>query len=515
MQRMLEDHGAFACPASNPNKNLSHTIEPFTADSEYATTTANNRTSTDDDTTTTNTCQSQTASLLNVAMVGQLMALFSPLLGEIADRYGTSTLMQVVATSTISGATLLWISVAQRKDQLLYGAFSLLGASAVATSVLMVQTGMLFLEPTRRRLISVVNALYDAGGITYWVLWQILQSVTRDGTNLEGLFLGYAVLSVTIFLPTVLLWRYVVPETEEEQQQKDLSSSSSSSLPPPSQHLLPAVANAGDDDRLGSSATAPTTVAANHNNCNRNNITTNHDTNKDEEEEEVNVSQVNLEDTQSETPLHLQVASSYTRIASRSPYQQLRSQQMILLTMFFGTMVARNIFVLTTAKDFLKHLGDDDFYLSIFTLMTPVSVIGLPFTERALHKYGYHAGFQCVNALALLHGIIQVASTNLNVQIVGFIIFSFFRCFLFAVTFSFLPTFLNPSVLGKATGVLVCLAGLMLLVNLPLANLAVNYWDGDFFWPNLFYTVVIGPCAILVWWIGKGIQREHQHVTTT
>jgi hypothetical protein len=140
--------------------------------------------------------------------------------------------------------------------------------------------------------------------------------------------------------------------------------------------------------------------------------------------------------------------------------------------------------------------------------MMPASILGFPLIDATLQHYGYDGGLQLVNALAAIHGIIQVSSTNLNVQVVGFVVSSFYRSFLFAVVFSFLPTFLGRAVVGKANGLLAVSAGLANFINIPLGNAAINQWDGNFFIPNLLYTVLVIPFGYAVYVIGKGIRLE-------
>ena len=41
-------------------------------------------------------------------------------------------------------------------------------------------------------------------------------------------------------------------------------------------------------------------------------------------------------------------------------------------------------------------------------------------------------------------------------------------------------------------------------------NLAVNQFDGNFFWPNLFYTGASVPFIYVAWSLGKGTQKEEQ-----
>jgi membrane protein implicated in regulation of membrane protease activity len=202
---------------------------------------------------------------------------------------------------------------------------------------------------------------------------------------------------------------------------------------------------------------------------------------------------------------------SYVLIANRPALDQLRSSQFLTLAAFFAFHHSRNTWTLTTTRDFLAYLGDDDTgnkYLAIFTLLTPASVLGLPFVDKIVHKGGYSAGLHVVNALAIGQGIIQVSSDNLNVQVIGFVLYSFYRCFLFSVCFSCLPAFLDGIVLGKGYGLLIFCGGVLSLMNIPLSNAAVQKLGGNFFVPNLIYTIFCAPCILLVWLIHRGFKRE-------
>jgi hypothetical protein len=57
---------------------------------------------------------------------------------------------------------------------------------------------------------------------------------------------------------------------------------------------------------------------------------------------------------------------------------------------------------LTTQRDFLAHLGDEqDKYLTIFTLLMPASMLVYPFVDAAITQYGFVGGLQGINLLAL------------------------------------------------------------------------------------------------------------------
>ena len=147
------------------------------------------------------------------------------------------------------------------------------------------------------------------------------------------------------------------------------------------------------------------------------------------------------------------------------------------------------------------------FALRIYTILNPVSLLGLPFVDYVVERYGYHGGFQVINLLAFGYNLVKVTSTDLNVQIIGFVLFSFYRCFLFSVTFSFLPTFLSFNVVGKATGIIFFIVAILSVLNIPLAAWAVEGLD-SFFLPNLIWTILVLPCIYSAWYLGKFIAWE-------
>jgi hypothetical protein len=201
----------------------------------------------------------------------------------------------------------------------------------------------------------------------------------------------------------------------------------------------------------------------------------------------------------------------YVLVAERSTRQQISSGVFFLLCLFFGVHMTANQYNLTTMRVFLAYLGDDEVnnkYLTIFSFLMPVSLCALPAVDAIIHHLGFHGGFQTINVLALGYSLIKITSDNLNVQVFGFIIFSFYRSFLFGVTMSFLPSIFAPQANGKVYGLMIMISGFSAFLNIPLTTFAVEKRDGNFFIPNLIYTVAIVPCFVIAWFIGKIIQRE-------
>mmetsp|Transcript_5503 Transcript_5503/g.6277 ORF Transcript_5503/g.6277 Transcript_5503/m.6277 type:complete len:152 (-) Transcript_5503:1194-1649(-) len=113
--------------------------------------------------------------------------------------------------------------------------------------------------------------------------------------------------------------------------------------------------------------------------------------------------------------------------AQPSLTDQFKSQQYQLLVFFTCIHMARNHYLLTTARDFFGYLGDDktgNKYQTIFFALIPLSVVGLPIVNYIMMVHGYGTALQVVDALGLFHGLIQLSSTSINSQVVGFLALS-------------------------------------------------------------------------------------------
>ena len=414
-------------------------------------------------------CPEQTSRLLQSHFVAQLTLMFTPISGAIADRYSATTLMICVTSFGILGLVLLIITTSLGTvDNLFYVADFCLGLMTTSTTVMTVQTGLVFTKVVRQRVISALNTLFDAGALTYLALWGIENALDCGVT---AIIYGYLAVATFCFGGAIYYWKQVVPVPENES-----ASHHSSQIVDETNEM--------ENDESGATQMHASENAGNH--------------------------ESSSDDTKAVPDTN---GTDYIMIVNRDPPQQLKSKLFVVLCTFFAIHGTQNNFTITTARDFLAYLGDDETgnkYLTIFTLLTPVSILGLPFMDFVLNHYGYAAGFQCINILSLAHGIIMVSSDNLNVQVLGFLIFSFFRCFLFTVSFSFVTTFLGNSVVGRGSGYMTFWFGLLSFVNVGLSSWAVNGLGGNFFWPNLIFTLAVLPCIGLAWIMGKCIDQEHR-----
>lgn len=393
-------------------------------------------------------CPSQTAMLLNVQFISMLTMIFTPLMGAGIDKYGPALMFDVAFVIGGLGLVLLILSTSLHIDPLLFPSFICLGFMSCLSGLYTVQTGLIFEEGrNRNRVISILNALLDSGAVTYLLLWYVETNTIMTLPTMSAVYLTFYIFVVGTSL---ICWKKIGRNTQELSTEE---------------------MDAAVHER----------------------------TPEIEQQESID----------NEEPIS---TNKYILIANRPQRQQLLSNQYITLCIFFAFHQARNTFTLTTTRDFLKYLGDDEYgnkYLSIFTLLTPVSVLGLPFVDVILHKFGYAAGLHACNVLGICQGIVQISSTNLSVQILGFVFYSFYRCFLFSVTFSALAAFLRGDVLGKGCGIFILSGGLVgLAFNIPLANVAMNSLGGNFFIPNLVYLLGCLPCIFLCYQVGRGFAKE-------
>ena len=116
-----------------------------------------------------------------------------------------------------------------------------------------------------------------------------------------------------------------------------------------------------------------------------------------------------------------------------------------------------------------------------------------------------------IMTLLLLMMSPQIREHDLNVQVLGFVIFSVYRCFIFSVCFGFLPTYLGVPVVGRGAGILTLAQGIECAVNIPIGVVAINRLDGNFFWLNLAYTFASVPCVNLAWYPKESASKKESY----
>lgn len=127
---------------------------------------------------------------------------------------------------------------------------------------------------------------------------------------------------------------------------------------------------------------------------------------------------------------------SYIPIAQHLENDQLKSKACLLPAIWFSFFVISNHWKLTTTRDFFSKLGEDaygNWYLSIFTRMTPVSTTALPFLNISINRYRFHGALQIIAIFAIAPGLIKVRTQTFKHPSCGVCLFYIFKCFLYTV----------------------------------------------------------------------------------
>eukprot|EP00986_Skeletonema_menzelii_P003682 scaffold1172_cov144-Skeletonema_menzelii.AAC.7 len=283
-------------------------------------------------------CPSQTTMLLNVQFSSMLTTMiFTPFMGAGIDKYGPALMFDVTFVIGGLGLTLLIVSTSLHIDPLLFPSFLCIGFMSCLSGLYTVQTGLLFEEGRdRNRVISVLNALLDSGAVTYLLLWYVETNTVLTLPTISAVYLAIYIL---VMGTSVICWTNIGKKTQRLAMEE----------------MDRAVHDVLDVNDVRSESTrGALEMIMEH---------PQESTIDNEEEEESTIafhqerSRIDIEE---ESP-----ADQYILIANRSQMKQLISSQYITLCLFFAFHQARNTWVLTTTRDFLAYLGDDEYGNSV------------------------------------------------------------------------------------------------------------------------------------------------------
>jgi hypothetical protein len=475
MQRMLEGSGAFdqQCPA--------------------------------DTTTTMYPCQLESTVIVGINFVATTTNTMTPFMGQAIDVYGgPKVAMYFMSPCAIIGAFIVMMTAYAHTyeynkmlDALYFLGFSFLGLATFCGSLLNVQVGLYFTGQMQVRAIMFLNALFDAGSVTYLILWYTGKSFD---VPFETIMTGYFVLAILCYGGGVYFWSVAETEQESRDALEEFAEGEGEALlsSPALRKEIRESLREFQAAHMDNPEEIRQTMLSYRSNKN----------NKSGGSQSLlpePYGSVEMTTTGDDIP---SIEDEYVLLADRSPKDQLLSFPYIMLTCFFAINMISTNWTLATAADFLKDLGDTDgFYLSLFTIMQPASVFALPLVDATVQRFGFGTAFQCVNGLAFTYILIKLVSDDLNVQIVTFLMVAVVRCYLFAVTFSFLPRLLSPNAVGKGTGFLYMVGGVASFLNIPLNALVLKT---GFFPPNLLYLILTIPTTFMALVVQITIRKENK-----
>lgn len=447
-----------------------------------------------------------------MALLIPSMQLLSPFLGRFVDAFGPKITAYCQESLGVLGISILIVAVKTLADPLLYVGFAAMSLSTWLGSLLIVQIGLYFKGHTISRVIFILNNVFSSGAIVFLFLWLISKSFSESSNAAAITLGGYLVFALLLYGISAYFWSVTKPALSEDElsvfvSTRSLVSSRESFQISHRFSVSSAVLLGGlDASRHGGSGQLSRRISSEK--SFRKSLS-----HQPTQKTGDNISE-RLEsalDTLDLAPADTSPGKrEYISVADRKPEDQLLSIPFLCHCIFFGLHVAMCNWNTATQKDFLEDLGDDEadnLYLTIFTLLAPASVLGSPFIDKAILKFGWTAALHSVNVLAVAYMTVKVASTSLDVQILGFIIFMFYRSFLFGISFSFVPVLMNATVVGRAAGAMAGCAGLASCMAIPLIRLALKS-DGGFLVPNAVLLSLCLPTTAAVCVVSHYLQLE-------
>jgi hypothetical protein len=448
-------------------------------------------------------CSSQSQTIVNIGFLATCCSVLTPFIGFAIDTFGAPMVSYGMAAMALSGTGLMVEAAATESDWMYYPSFALLGLTTFTGSLMSVQVGLYFKGHTQVRIIMWLNTLFDAGSCTYLFLWMVQENM---GVDFTGVAMIYFALAAILYIGGAYFWTIALPEgtgegdeylttgetkplhvqgDEEESETTGLTESVNQSLRlfmesrmDPSQLDEVVMSRQGSLMKdVHNHHLIPASVYGSQ----------------------------SLPNYQEEGDTTVETYADATLLAEKPANEQLLSTPYILLVFFFSISQISCNWSLITAADFLASIGDDGLYLKIFTLSQPASILALPLVDWIIRKLGFGAAFQGVNMINFVYILIKVTSTNLNIHVATFLMVASVRCFLYATTFSFLPLMLSADVVGRGTGFLCMIGGMLSFSNIPLNSFAAR---GDFLTPNLIYLFMVIPCTLAAGSVSATIARE-------
>ncbi|KAK3265064.1 hypothetical protein CYMTET_26227 [Cymbomonas tetramitiformis] len=162
---------------------------------------------------------------------------------------------------------------------------------------------------------------------------------------------------------------------------------------------------------------------------------------------------------------------------------QLRTPQFWWFTAWMAITVLRTCFELGTIYDqMLWRTGsveEAEKQTALFNLLILTSAVFTPAVGYILDRRGLGDAFMLINSLGIIcYGILLVPV--LELQPVGFILFSIFRAFNFAAATAYVGGVFGRGSFGRIYGLASMSSGLFTLLQYPIVLLTIKHFDGDY-----------------------------------
>jgi len=140
-------------------------------------------------------------------------------------------------------------------------------------------------------------------------------------------------------------------------------------------------------------------------------------------------------------------------------------------------------------------------YSDVFNLLLPVGVLGIPLFGTITDKFGFSIGILLTSSGGVLYALLTF-SNALSFQIQTFLLYSFFRTFIFATMFAYIAHEFGYRYFGILSGLVLSCGGLVGFLQYPLQSSGVSWhWIDCLQLVSMIATV---PYALYVHQVEKG-----------
>jgi hypothetical protein len=383
--------------------------------------------------------------------------------GVLVDRAGPAVSNAVGGFLVVTGFTLVAVSSSSGESYLLPG-LMMLGSGGNLSFMSSFTVSFLF-PASQSIILTATNCLFDASS----VLFLGLDYLHRAGVERTEMFLAYTAILGFLFVLTAMLWTFHRKELQE----------------------------------IKAEGSSPTEIVEEESNIENGEQDLPKGALKEREERE-----------------KLRKIEEFKRL---SVPKQMKSIHYTLVLVFACTHIFKSNTYLGINKQLLERLGDGDapgsrhnghLYTTLFVASLPLSAIAIPIIGRLLDNMPFTSDTVCccslwdwrkastfdlVNTLAIVHSLLTLVPV-LEVQLLTFLVFTFYRAFLYSLISTFNARTFGINNVGTVQGSIYTVAAICNLLQYP-ALIATNdpqMGDGDFTYLNIFFCLLCALLSLLI-----------------
>jgi len=178
---------------------------------------------------------------------------------------------------------------------------------------------------------------------------------------------------------------------------------------------------------------------------------------------------------------------------------QVRQVDLYLCGLFLALQSLRIALYIGTVND---RFADDKMYITAFSYIWPFGIIFTPVIGWILDKKGHAVSILILIIVSILYGILSLIPND-PVQFLTFFLLAFANVGNWGLVYSFIAHRFGFKHYGKLLGAVSIGVGIIGLLQYLFVYIAIELFDGDYFFVNLLLTVLTIPLLYVPYYIHK------------